>query len=292
MSHKKNKVLRRRLAGSYLSSLISISLVLMMMGAVLMLVLGTGSIQDYLKENIHITLVLKQGTPARDAVAFQRKLEAREYVKSTAYVSVQQGTEEMAQLLGEDFLESFDESPVPSSIDVAVKAEWMSRENLEQIARELSREPMVEEVGCRATMLDSLNAAIRRWALVLLAVMLLMLFISAVLISSTVRLSIYSNRFSIRTMELVGAPESFIARPYVGRAAGQGLLAALIASCLLFLILKLVEKSFPQIFEIFGLRLIALCAGILAVAGVIVCVICARSVTRRLVRMDQNELYG
>ena len=292
MSHKKNKVLRRRLAGSYLSSLISISLVLLMMGAVLMLVLGTGSIQDYLKENIHITLVLKQGTPARDAVALQRKLEAREYVKSTAYVSVQQGTEEMAQLLGEDFLESFDESPVPSSIDVAVKAEWMSRESLEQIARDLSREPMVEEVGCRATMLDSLNAAIRRWALVLLAVMLLMLFISAVLISSTVRLSIYSNRFSIRTMELVGAPESFIARPYVGRAAGQGLLAALIASCLLFLILKLVEKSFPQIFEIFGLRLIALCAGILAVAGVIVCVICARSVTRRLVRMDQNELYG
>ena len=150
MSHKKNKVLRRRLAGSYLSSLISISLVLLLMGAVLLVVLGTGSIQDYLRENIHMTLVLKQGTPARDAVACQRRIEAKPYVKSTSYISVQQGTEEMARLLGEDFLESFEESPVPSSIEVAIKAEWMSRDNLEQIARELSREPLVEEVGCRA----------------------------------------------------------------------------------------------------------------------------------------------
>ena len=163
---------------------------------------------------------------------------------------------------------------------------------MEQIARELSRDPMVEEVSCPVNMLDSLGDAIRRWAFVLLAVMLLMLFISVVLISSTVRLSIYSNRFSIRTMELVGAPESFIARPYVGRAAGQGLFAALIASGLLFLILKLVEKGFPQIFEIFGLELVGLCAGILAVCGALLCVVCARSVTRRLVRMDQNELYG
>ena len=92
MSHKKNKVLRRRLAGSYLSSLISISLVLLLMGAVLLVVLGTGSIQDYLRENIHMTLVLKQGTPARDAVACQRRIEAKPYVKSTSYISVQQGT--------------------------------------------------------------------------------------------------------------------------------------------------------------------------------------------------------
>ena len=292
MSHKKNKVLRRRLAGSYLSSLISISLVLLLMGAVLLVVLGTGSIQDYLRENIHMTLVLKQGTPARDAVACQRRIEAKPYVKSTSYISVQQGTEEMARLLGEDFLESFEESPVPSSIEVAIKAEWMSRDNLEQIARELSREPLVEEVGCRATMLDTLSEAIRRWALVLLSVMLLMLFISVVLISSTVRLSIYSNRFSIRTMELVGASESFISRPYVGRAAGQGLLAALLASALLFALLNAVAKSFPQIFEIFSLGLLARCAVILALAGILVCAICARAVTRRLVRMDQNELYG
>ena len=99
MSHNKNKVLRRRLAGSYLSSLLSITLVLLMMGAVLMLVLGTGSIEGYLKENVRMTLVLKQGTPAREAVALQRSLEDKEYVKSTSYVSVQQGTEEMARLL-------------------------------------------------------------------------------------------------------------------------------------------------------------------------------------------------
>ena len=292
MSHNKNKVLRRRLAGSYLSSLLSITLVPPRMRPVPTLVLATGSIEGYLKENVRMTLVLKQGTPAREAVALQRSLEDKEYVKSTSYVSVQQGTEEMARLLGEDFLESFEESPVPSSIEVAIKAEWMSRDKLEQIARELSRDPMVEEVSCPVNMLDSLGDAIRRWAFVLLAVMLLMLFISVVLISSTVRLSIYSNRFSIRTMDLVGAPESFIARPYVGRAAGQGLLAALIASGLLFLILKLVEKGFPQIFEIFGLELVGLCAGILAVCGALLCVVCARSVTRRLVRMDQNELYG
>ena len=139
---------------------------------------------------------------------------------------------------------------------------------------------------------SNLSEAISRWALVLLSVMLLMLFISVVLIAGTVRLSLYSNRFSIRTMELVGASESFISRPYVGRAAGQGLLAALLASALLFALLNAVAKSFPQIFEIFSLGLLARCAVILALAGILVCAICARAVTRRLVRMDQNELYG
>ena len=280
------------MTGSYLSSLVSISLVLFLMGAVLLLVLGTGSVQDYMKENIRATVVLKQGTSAREAVAYQRKIEKKDYVKATSYISVQQGTEEMARLLGEDFLDSFSESPVPSSVEVSIRSEWMNRDSLQLVIADLARDEMVEEVSCSVSMLDNLSEAISRWALVLLSVMLLMLFISVVLIAGTVRLSLYSNRFSIRTMELVGAPESFIARPYVRRSAGQGLLAALIASGLLLLILKLVEKGFPQICQIFGLRLICMCAGILAIAGVTVCVLCARSITRKLVRMDQNELYG
>ena len=276
------------MTGSYLSSLVSISLVLFLMGAVLLLVLGTGSVQDYMKENIRATVVLKQGTSAREAVAYQRKIEKKDYVKA----SVQQGTEEMARLLGEDFLDSFSESPVPSSVEVSIRSEWMNRDSLQLVIADLARDEMVEEVSCSVSMLDNLSEAISRWALVLLSVMLLMLFISVVLIAGTVRLSLYSNRFSIRTMELVGASESFISRPYVGRAAGQGLLAALLASALLFALLNAVAKSFPQIFEIFSLGLLARCAVILALAGILVCAICARAVTRRLVRMDQNELYG
>ena len=292
MARKQNKALRRRMTGSYLSSLVSISLVLFLMGAVLLLVLGTGSVQDYMKENIRTTVVLKQGTSARDAVAYQRKIEKKDYVKATSYISVQQGTEEMARLLGEDFLDSFSESPVPSSVEVSIRSEWMNRDSLQLVIADLARDEMVEEVSCSVSMLDNLSEAISRWALVLLSVMLLMLFISVVLIAGTVRLSLYSNRFSIRTMELVGASESFISRPYVGRAAGQGLLAALLASALLFALLNAVAKSFPQIFEIFSLGLLARCAVILALAGILVCAICARAVTRRLVRMDQNELYG
>lgn len=278
--------------GSYLSSLISISLVLFLMGTVLMLVLGTGSVEDYLKENIHITAILKHDTTARDAVACQRRIEKKAYVKSTSYISEQQGTAEMAEFLGEDFLESFSKSPVPSSIEVSVRADWMNRDSLEIVARELSRDPIIEEVSCHSAMLDTLTESMRRWAFILLAVMLLMLFISIVLISGTVRLSLYSNRFSIRTMELVGAKESFIAGPYVAKAAGQGLLASLIAGGLIMLLLKAVESGFPQIFDIFQPGLVAGCTGILVAAGIIVCVSCAHSVTRRLVRMDQSELYG
>ena len=132
------------MTGSYLSSLVSISLVLFLMGAVLLLVLGTGSVQDYMKENIRATVVLKQGTSAREAVAYQRKIEKKDYVKATSYISVQQGTEEMARLLGEDFLDSFSESPVPSSVEVSIRSEWMNRDSLQLVIADLARDEMVE----------------------------------------------------------------------------------------------------------------------------------------------------
>lgn len=292
MALKNNRPLRRRIIGSYLSSLISISLVLVLTGAVLLLVLGTGGIRDYLKENVHVTVVMKSGTPAVDAVAYQRQIEKLDFVKATRYISVQEGTAEMAELLGEDFLESFLDSPVPSSVDVSVKAEYLSKEGLETVRRELSRNSVVEEVSCRTALLDDVDEAVRKWVVVLAAAVMLMLFISVVLISGTVRLSLYSNRFSIRTMELVGATDRFISRPYVGRAAGQGLLSALIASATIAAAIFAAGKEFPLITEIFTPVLMVQCFVCLAIVGVLVCVFCAQSVLRRLVRLNPDEIYG
>ena len=292
MARRQNNMLRKRLIGSWLSSLISISLVLLLMGAALLLTLGAGLMKDWLKENIHVTAVLKNGTPAEAAVNCQRRLEMLPYVKSTRYVSVQEGTAEMAEMLGPDFLEAFDESPVPSSIDVAVKAAYMCDDSLDVVIRGISREDVVEEVSCRRALMQTMDDAIAKWTMALLAVMALMLFISIVLISGTVRLSLYSNRFSIRTMELVGATDNFIAKPYVGRAALQGLLSALIACALIGAVLYAVGREFPQTFEIFSPEILALSAAILVAAGVLVCVTCSRAIVRRIARLEPDEIYG
>ncbi len=292
MSRKRNNILKKRIAGASLSSVISISLVLLLVGISAILALNAGSIENYFKENIHITAFLKKGTPAVKAVEVQRELEKAPFVKSTRYVSVEEGTQELVDMLGEDFADVFVNTPVPSSIEVLVHSKYFQEDSLDMVMSRIVEYPYIESATTQAAMVSSIGAAMAQVALVLGIVVLLLTFISIVLISNTVRLNIYSSRFSIHAMQLVGAGNAFIARPFLRRSALMGAVSALLSCAIIGGAVAYVYKIFPQAAELFDSAVYAQVALALIVLGVLVCVLCAWSVMGKLVKLDKDELYG
>ena len=292
MSQKQNKIIRRRLAGSYLSSVISISLVLLLVGAASFVVFNASAVGAYFREHIHVTVILKKDTPAVQAVAYQRRIEAEPFVKATHYVSVQEGEKELREMLGEDFLDVFETSPVPSSVEVTVRAAWMNPDSLLVVHKRLSDSPIVEEVDCRIPLVESVSVSFGKLGLAVLLVLALLVIISIALIANTVRLNLYANRFTIHTMQLVGASRSFIARPYVRRTVAQGLVGSLIALALIALAVYLVWSSHPEIYEIFTIPAFAATAAVVIAFGVVLCWLCGNAVVAKIVKLSNDELYG
>ena len=292
MSGKQNKIIRRRLAGSYLSSVISISLVHLMVGASSFVMLNASAVGAYFREHIHVTVILKKDVPAVQAVAYQRKIEREPFVKETHYVSVQEGEKELQEMLGEDFLDVFETSPVPSSVEVTVRAAWMNPDSLLVVHKRLSDSPIVEEVDCRIPLVESVSVSFGKVGLAVLLVVALLLVISVALIANTVRLNLYANRFTIHTMQLVGASRSFIARPYVRRTVIQGLVGSIVALGLVALGVYLVWKSHPDIYEIFTPSAFIGTAVVVIALGVALCWLCSNAVVGRIVKLDNDELYG
>ena len=293
MSRKKNNILKKRIVGGSLSSVISISFVLLLVGLAATIAINASSIVDYFKENIQITAFLKKGTPAVKAVEVQRALEKEPFVKETRYISVEQGTQELVDMLGKDFADVFVTSPVPSSIEVMVYSKYYQADSLDVILDKIVDYPYIESASTQAAMVQTIGDAMTQVGVILGVLIILLTFISSVLISNTVRLSIYSSRFSIHAMQLVGAGNHFIARPLLARYAGMGAVSGLVACLVLAAGLAYVHKSlFPQIFELFLPANLAIVGVSLVLLGVLLCLLCARIVMGKVIRLDKDELYG
>ena len=286
-----NKIMRRRLANAYLSSIISISLVLLLVGVAGMLLVNAKSVSDYFKENMQVTVMMKQTVDDDDALEFKKKLDGRRYIKSSLFVSKEQGRRELADMLGDDFLDVFETSPIPVSIDVTLNADYVSADSLEVVRTEISESPLVDEVVYQKSLVDALNANLSRISLVLGIFIALLMFISFVLINNTVRLNVFSRRFTIHTMKLVGATKSFIRAPFLVQSAFQGIFAAIIAIMVLVGMLFFVKSEFEQLFEVFRLELLLLVMGIVLVSGVAICMISTYFVVGKLVSLKKDELY-
>lgn len=291
MAQNKDKTLKKRIAGAYISSVISISLVLLLLGAASLLLVNAHSVENWFKENLRVTVLMKQGTAESQAHAYQKEIEALPFVKETRYVSVEEGTVEMVEMLGKDFLDVFSTSPVPSSVEVTLKAEYVAPDSLVFVERQLAARDCVESVNSQSALVESLSGSIAKIGAVLGLLMILLLFISTVLIASTVRLNIHSHRFTIHTMQLVGATGSFISGPYVRKAVLQGFISAVLALAALAGLLWYVGQSFPRLLEIFSRKLLIESGAIVLVAGVLLCVICTACVVNRITRYDNNALY-
>ena len=286
-----NKIMRRRLANAYLSSVISISLVLLLVGIASMLLVNAKSISDYFKENMQVSVMMKQTVSDDDALAYKAKLDKERYIRSSLFVSKEQGRREMAEMLGDDFLDVFETSPIPVSIDVTLDADYVSADSLEVVRAEIAKSPLVDEVVYQRSLVDALNANLSRISLVLGIFIALLLFISFVLINNTVRLNVFARRFTIHTMKLVGATKSFIRAPFLVQSAFQGVFAAVISIMVLVAALFFVKSEFEQLFEVFRLELLLLVAGIVLASGLVICVVSTYFVVGKLVSLKKDELY-
>lgn len=286
-----NRMMRRRLANAYLSSIISISLVLLLVGMASMLLVNARSVSDYFKENMQVSVMMKQSVSDDTALSFKAELDKKRFIKSTVFVSKEQGKREMADMLGEDFLEIFETSPIPVSIDVTLNADYVSADSLEVVRAEIGKSPLVDEVTYQRSLVDALNANLSRISMVLAVFIALLLFISFVLINNTVRLNVFARRFTIHTMKLVGATKSFIRAPFLVQSAFQGVFAAIIAIIVLVVMLFFVKNGFEQLFEVFRLELLLLVAGIVLASGLIICVTSTYFVVGKLVSLKKDELY-
>lgn len=286
-----SKIMRRRLANAYLSSIISISLVLLLVGLAAMLLVNAKGVSDYFKENMQVSVMMKQTVSEEQALEFQMGLEQERYIRNSLFVSKEQGRRELSDVLGDDFLEVFETSPIPVSIDVTLNADYVSADSLEMVKQEISRSPLVDEVVYQSSLIDALNANISRISMVLGVFIVLLLFISFVLINNTVRLNVFARRFTIHTMKLVGATRSFIRAPFLVQAAFQGTFSAFIAIIALTAMMYFLRNSFEQLFEIFRLDLLLTVFGIVLLSGLAICLISTWFVVNKLVSLKKDELY-
>ncbi|MBQ3612772.1 MAG: permease-like cell division protein FtsX [Bacteroidales bacterium] len=291
MTKTDNKIMRRRLANAYLSSVISISLVLLLVGLASMLLVNAKGVSNYFKENMQVTVMMKQNVTEEEAVEFQDVLDGERFIGSTTLVTREQGRREMEDLLGEDFLDIFETSPIPVSIEVTLKADYVSVDSLEVVKEAISASDLVDEVEYQSSLVDALNANLNRISMIMGVFIALLLFISYVLINNTVRLNVFSRRFTIHTMKLVGATRSFIRAPFLVQAAFQGVFSAFIAIIALVGILYFMRSEFEQLFEIFRLDLLLTVMAIVLVSGLVICMTSTWFVVNRLVSLRKDDLY-
>lgn len=291
MAREERGIIGRRLRSAYLSTVISISLVLLLVGVASLLIVNARSVSDYFKENMQISVMLKQNVGEKAAKDYLLDISSERYIKSAEYVSVEQGEKEMAELLGEDFLDVFESSPIPISIDVTLKADYVSSDSLEVVKNEISASPIVDEVVYQPSLVEALNANLSRISLVLGVFIALLLFVSFVLINNTIRLNVYARRFTIHTMKLVGATRSFIRAPFLLQSAFQGIFSAMIAILGLIGLLFLMRSELAQLFEIFSLKLLLAVMAIVLASGLLICMVSTYFVVNKLISLNKDDLY-
>ena len=291
MGNSESKIMRRRLRNAYLSSIISISLVLLLVGIASLLLVNARAISDYFKENMQVSVMMKQSVTESDALRYKDELDKADFIRSSVFVSREQGRREMEEMLGEDFLSVFETAPIPVSIDITLNAEYVSADSMEVVKTHIMKSPKVEEVVYQRSLIDTLNANLSKISMVLSVFIALLLFISFVLINNTVRLNVFARRFTIHTMKLVGATKSFIRAPFMVQSLFQGVFAAFVAIMAIVVMLYFIRSEFLQLFEVFRLELLLVVMGIVVGSGIIICSLSTWLVVNKLVSLKKDELY-
>ena len=287
----KDKTVKRRLAGAYVSSALSISLVLLLVGLAALLSVNARGITRWFKENMQMEVLFHEEVPEADAASYKASLEALPCTKSARLVTREEGVAELREMLGEDFLDVFESTSVPLSVELTLKAEYVNADSLAAVEQCIKASPLVDEVESQVPLVDALNANLSRISLILGVFILLLLFISFVLIGNTVRLGIYARRFTVHTMQLVGASRAFIRRPFMRDSFVLGLVSSLLTLAVLGGGIWFAQKSFPQLGELFTPAGLATVAGIVLAVGIGICLITTYFVVGRLTVMDKDKLY-
>ena len=288
-----NSSTKRRLRGSYLISLMSIMLVLFVLSLFSSLVLFANRISDYIKENIGFEIVMKKGVKEADIIDFQHILDKKKYVKSTEYISQQEATRRLTEDLGEDILEWLGdvENPLLPSIDVRFNSDYANNDSIAKIEQWVLKNKNVKEVYVQKSLIHSIDKNVNKIAALILLIGIVLLIMAVTLISHTVRLSVYSKRFTVRSMQLVGATENFIIKPFMKYFVIQGVIGSLLALVLLTIFLVTMMRRVPELAVLINFGNVALIYVSVMILGVLLTTLSTFFAIRKYLRADVDELY-
>ncbi len=291
MSKSFERYQRRKLISSYFSVILSIALVLFLLGVLGLLVLNTRKLADHFKEEITLSVFLKDSAKDVEISQLQKSLVMSEYTKSAVFVSKDEAAREHSEDIGEDFMEFLGYNPLKNSIDVNLNAAYVTTSQVDSIARDIGSNSFVEEVSYDRPTLDLLTENVRRVGLGILVASAVFTLIAVLLINSSIRLSIYSKRFIIKTMQMVGATKAFIRRPFIWTNIRLGMLGALLALLALAGLLAYLDRNFPQLGLLEDLPQLILVFGGVFVAGVVISWVSTYFATQRFLNLRTDDLY-
>ncbi len=291
MSNLPDKFTKRRLRSAYLSVIISISLVLFVLGIFGLLIINAAVIAREVKENFAITVLLNNDASEVEVRQFQKSLELSPYVKSTEYISKEEAAEELKKDLDEEFVDFLGYNPLLNGIDIRLNADYVNEEQLTALEKEYSENAFVSEVVYDKPLIQMMNENIERIGLFLLLGGVLLALIAIALINSSIRLSIYSRRFLIKTMQLVGATKSFIRMPFIWRSFRHGLYGALIACSLIGVLLYYLTLKVPEFGELQSILKLSVLFAAIFVGGLLISMSCTFFALRKYLKLTTDQLY-
>lgn len=291
MAKNKPHKLTKSLFSSYLTTTLSISMILFLFGLLGLLLINAQRLSDFVKENIGITLILRDDAREVEVVKLQKNLEATDYIKSTRYVDKEGAATELKNELGEDFVDFLGYNPLLSSIDVTVYADYANPDSLKMIESKLLVHTEIQEVYYQRNLVQQLNSNVKKISFILLVLSLLMFTIFTALINNTIRLTIYSKRFLINTMQLVGATRSFIRGPFIAKSALHGIYGAIIACFMLLAIFFSYQKELISFIDFQNPTAIAMLVGGIFTIGIFITLISSYFAVNKFLRMRFDELF-
>lgn len=264
---------------------------LFLLGLLGLVIINARELSDYFKESLSLSVMLKENSKEADIIMLQKDLAAKHFVKNTEYISKEQAAVNLKEDLGEDFLSFMGYNPLLPSIDIFLFAEYTHPDSVLNIEKYILEYPLVEEVYFQESFLHLLNENVRKVSLFLLIFSGLLLFVSLTIINNTIRLSVYSKRFLINTMQLVGATRSFIRKPFLSRSVVHGIIAGLVSIILIMAILYFVEKEFYLLFTLQDVELLLYLFGGIIISGVVINYISTFISVNKYLSISEDKLY-
>ena len=285
---------KRRVAGSYAMSLMSIMLVLFLLGVFALLMMHAQKLSNHIKENIGFEIVMNSNVKEANILYLQKELDAMPAVKSTEYITKDEAIRRLSEDLGEDFLQWLgnEENPLLPSIDVRFNADYANVDSLAVIESHLLENENVKEVYYQKSLVEVINQNVKRIGMALIVASIILLIIAISLIRNTIRLSIYSKRFLVRSMQLVGATEAFIRKPFVKTGVSQGFFGAILADILLIIMMYWLNKRIPELALIQSPEItVCIYVGIIII-GIILASISTATALRKYLNAHIDKLYA
>lgn len=275
----------------FITASISTMLVLLLLGLVVFFVLTANNLSVYVRENIAVSVQLSDDMPEREILQYQQQLNKAPYVKETTYISKTQALREQTEAMGTDPAEFIGHNPFNASIEIKLNSVYANSDSIQWIQDELLSNKNILEVNYPQELMDSVNRNLQKISLVLLGLAGLLTLISFALINNTIRLTIYSKRFLIHTMKLVGASWSFIRRPFLWQNIWIGIFAAILADALLTSMSYLLIRYEPDLLTVITPTVVLIMDGAVFIFGVIITTVCAWISINKFLRMKAGELY-